>query len=374
MGKSLEEEDYASILIVSLPPSYNGLIEMLTQNADTNKTNITSDMVYKRVCDAYNKCLLRQDENGNGQDELFAVSTCKPKDKKNIECFNCHKKGHIKADCWAKGSSKEGQGPRPRQGSMQENMAAALDNIKNESWATIKVIDKENDTAMAVVVTSAACPDKWIYTVLYDSGMSRHMTPHQDHFVTYHQIDLHPIMAADKGVFYAIGKGDVRIQVPNRQKTMEVVLWDTLHTPHMGLMVVSVGHIANAGYTVSSEGNTCKIKNKSRNIIGNISTGPNGLYKVEHTYMAAEECEQVDMLTLHRQLSHILPNTIQTLIRNNIITRLQLDNTRPSFVCPSCEYAKMTCKVIKKECTVDIVDALGPKSTPTYEVPHLFKQ
>ena len=31
---------------------------------------------------------------------------------KDIECYNCHKKGHKKADCWAKGGGKEGQGPR----------------------------------------------------------------------------------------------------------------------------------------------------------------------------------------------------------------------------------------------------------------------
>ena len=33
---------------------------------------------------------------------------------KDIECYNCHKKGHKKADCWAKGGGKEGQGPRTK--------------------------------------------------------------------------------------------------------------------------------------------------------------------------------------------------------------------------------------------------------------------
>jgi hypothetical protein len=30
--------------------------------------------------------------------------------KSDLECYDCHKKGHIKADCWAKGGGKEGQG------------------------------------------------------------------------------------------------------------------------------------------------------------------------------------------------------------------------------------------------------------------------
>ena len=28
------------------------------------------------------------------------------------ECYNCHKKGHIVKDCWAKGGGSEGKGPR----------------------------------------------------------------------------------------------------------------------------------------------------------------------------------------------------------------------------------------------------------------------
>jgi hypothetical protein len=34
---------------------------------------------------------------------------------KDVECFNCHKKGHKKADCWGKGGGKEGQGPRTKE-------------------------------------------------------------------------------------------------------------------------------------------------------------------------------------------------------------------------------------------------------------------
>jgi hypothetical protein len=165
---------------------------------------------------------------------------------------------------------------------MQENMAVASDKIEDESWTAIKVIDVEDDIATtAAVVTSAACPNKRVYTVLYDSGASRHMTLHQEHFVTSQQIDPHPIMAADKGVFYTIGQGDIYIQVLNEDKAMEVILQDTLHTLEMGLMVISVRCIANAGHTVAFEGNICKIKNKSGDIIGSIPAGPNGLYKVK---------------------------------------------------------------------------------------------
>ena len=34
---------------------------------------------------------------------------------KDIKCFNCHKKGHKKIDCWAKGRGKEGEGPKTKE-------------------------------------------------------------------------------------------------------------------------------------------------------------------------------------------------------------------------------------------------------------------
>ncbi|KAJ7616915.1 hypothetical protein DFH06DRAFT_1145244 [Mycena polygramma] len=30
---------------------------------------------------------------------------------KRVECYNCHKKGHVAANCWSKGGGKEGKGP-----------------------------------------------------------------------------------------------------------------------------------------------------------------------------------------------------------------------------------------------------------------------
>ena len=33
---------------------------------------------------------------------------------REIECLNCHKKGHKKAECWAKWGGKEGQGLRTK--------------------------------------------------------------------------------------------------------------------------------------------------------------------------------------------------------------------------------------------------------------------
>ena len=95
---------------------------------------------------------------------------------------------------------------------------------------------------------------------LYDSGASRHMSPYREHFVTYCKIPACPITAANNHVFYAVGVGDLQIQVPNGASSSKVLLRDALHAPEMGLTVVSIGRIVKAGYAVQFEDGSCKIK------------------------------------------------------------------------------------------------------------------
>jgi hypothetical protein len=96
-------------------------------------------------------------------------------------------------------------------------------------------------------------------TELYDSGASRHMSPFQDHFVSYHAISPRMIVAADKQTFYAVGTGDLKIEVPNGKSLTPIMLRDILHAPDMGITIVSISRIAKAGYAVTFKDNACQI-------------------------------------------------------------------------------------------------------------------
>ena len=45
------------------------------------------------------------------------------KSKKDVECFNCHKKGDFKQDCWAPGGGAEGKGLKIWKGKQKETAA-----------------------------------------------------------------------------------------------------------------------------------------------------------------------------------------------------------------------------------------------------------
>ena len=59
---------------------------------------------------------------------------------------------------------------------------------------------------------------------LYNSGTSRHMSPHCQRFTTYRPISPRPILAASKGVFYAIGASDLQVEVPKWAKSTPIML------------------------------------------------------------------------------------------------------------------------------------------------------
>jgi hypothetical protein len=53
--------------------------------------------------------------------------------KKDVECYNCHKKGHFKLDCWALGGGAEGKGPKKWKGKQKE--MAAKTEVKDDEDA-----------------------------------------------------------------------------------------------------------------------------------------------------------------------------------------------------------------------------------------------
>jgi hypothetical protein len=76
-------------------------------------------------------------------------------------------------------------------------------------------------------------------------------------------------------------KGDLHIKIPNGSSTTTILLKDVLYCPDMGLMLVLIGKIINAGYKVIFQGNTCMIYNSKDKTIGRINA-KNGLYHIDH--------------------------------------------------------------------------------------------
>jgi hypothetical protein len=183
LGQTITDQDYLDTMIVTIPCSYRSSISMLSSASFLTKTKITADSFKAFLLDEYEHHLLMEKENTKAgksgkdvkdpNDEAFTTDSNKKKDKDKckVECHNCHKKGHMKADCWAKGSGKEGQGPRQWGGaSNSAALASAKDkdaievwviinrSDSEESWVAIKEVSDPKDFQLTVAAAGRSVP------------------------------------------------------------------------------------------------------------------------------------------------------------------------------------------------------------------------
>jgi hypothetical protein len=362
MGKEIDDIDYMDILLASLPPSYETTCMAINVSTCMSKQKLTPDIILQFITDEYEHHVTKDPDAS--MDEAF-TSDAKRK-KKSIICYNCNKCGHVKANCWAKGGSKEGQGLHHKAKSTEHAaMAAAaahdieawlateewtdLSNLASSEW-TDELEDDQSDESsqVAVIAASDTCREP-TESELYDSGASRHMSPFQDCFSNYCDIEPCMICAADKHVFYAIRTGSLQINIPNGKSFTPVILKDTLHAPDIGLMIILIGCIVKARCTVSFGTDKCTIKNNAGHTIGIMPTNTKGLYRVDHGEAVGTAIEAVPLYTLHHHLGHISPNSIHSLIHSRAVTGVTLSDDSAPSICNSCKYVKNMCKVIVKE-------------------------
>ena len=112
-------EGFSTMLLGSLPQSYDSYLSAVTTALSVLETKLTPDALMLSIIDKFDchtikSCQLKD----KGKDVIFHAESGSRKPwkggqglKKSVECFNCHRKGHVKVDCWAKGGGKKGQGP-----------------------------------------------------------------------------------------------------------------------------------------------------------------------------------------------------------------------------------------------------------------------
>ena len=190
MGKLISDEDYTDILLTSLPASYDSSCSSISNSARLGSKSLTADVFESLILDEFTRHKLKKPQASSTKDEAFAAEA--PKSKK--QCSNCNKRGHLKANCWAKGGGKEGQGlRRGKDKDKSKDSAAAAEEKELNAWAAIEEVDTDNKNKAETVAAaggSLARPEqvRGTATELYDSGASRHMSPFHARFLNYKSI------------------------------------------------------------------------------------------------------------------------------------------------------------------------------------------
>jgi hypothetical protein len=114
MGVSISDDDFATTIISSLPPSYCILLSSVTHAAALLKAKIDPNDLMWIILEEAEQCLITEHASGQSGSALYSKGSKQEQKKRgnsasNIKCNNCGCTGHTKDDCFHKGGGKEGQ-------------------------------------------------------------------------------------------------------------------------------------------------------------------------------------------------------------------------------------------------------------------------
>ena len=165
-------------------------------------------------------------------------------------------------------------------------------------------------TFTCAMLANAGSTAEGVETELYDSRAWHHMTTYRDCLENFVLIVPKAIAAADKHYFQATGKGNLQIKIPNGKTTSSILLTDVLYCPEMGITLVSISKLVDAGFHLHFA-LRCRIFDEKKKVIGDIPRR-NGLYRVDHSMetggeIAGMAAKVVTIEELHWRMGHILP-------------------------------------------------------------------
>ncbi|OBZ69092.1 hypothetical protein A0H81_10760 [Grifola frondosa] len=136
MGHPPSDDDFYTIILGLMPVSYDPYISAMNATSSVLGMTLTADDLMLTLTDKYERCTLKSKGAKESSDTTFSAGdkSSKGKSKRNVECFNCKKKGHYKSDCWVPGGGKEGQGPKGK-AKAKEAAATAKTDEKSEDAA-----------------------------------------------------------------------------------------------------------------------------------------------------------------------------------------------------------------------------------------------
>ena len=135
-------------------------------------------------------------------------------------------------------------------------------NAKQMMWANVanEILNKVEDNPGAFNVIASLnisadtrTQDPTKHIEVYDSGATCHMSPYIDEFLDFTFIEPKPISAADNRTFKAVGKGTMKIIIPNGDNSTIIHLKDVLYAPSIAFTLISLSQADSAGYTACQE-------------------------------------------------------------------------------------------------------------------------
>ena len=344
MGSMVADEDFAMILISSLPESWD-LYTSAYLGTKVDGTAITShELVAILLKEDHRRCEQSEDPRDVAMHGK-APMRGKQGQITDKECYICHKKGHLAKDCWSKGGGKEGQGPKRRQGKGgggNRNQTNQASDTVNDALADVAYMTKSHTFSR--------------YDWILDSRTTSHICNLCDAFTNYMALDDAPIQGLGSTPAQAKGCGIVIVNFSVKGNNIRHQLREVLHVPEAPNSLLSISHLDNGGGHVTFQDGGCELYNKTNQLIGK-GTKVGRLYRLEaraqlqtneHENLAAPKKLSWDQW--HHRYGHLGMSGLETLLKQGLVKGIEIDESSiPSRTCEACIQAKQATHPFPKE-------------------------
>ena len=256
--------------------------------------------------------------------------------KRLVECHYCHKKGHIKKDCYAlKNKEKEkskthGDGHVKQLAGSSSSLKIEEINVACDDGVDILVMDDDATYVEANIAHAFA------HTWLLDSGASFHVTPHREWFTRYEAKSLGTVRLGDSHQCDVIGIGDVMVQFSDGS---QFTIQNVRHVLELTRSLMSVGQLDNIGFKVIFASQSFRITKGNMVIAKGNKVGslyPLVVHQKEHLLTVTK---QPMTCIWHGRLGHMSRTGMETLSHFGYLPMLSFSNFS---VCEHCQYGKQT--------------------------------
>lgn len=317
MGKVQEEGAVVARLCAGLPSQYSTVVKawnMIPAMFKTKSLLIKNLKIEEKELKASG--LIKGSSSNEGAAMKAEVSRTKSdqdksnyfkKNKKNVECFYCHKKGHLKKECRKMKSDEASKG-----------------NVK----------------AFAVVAKSKGVnSQKW----LYDSGASFHMSGNIDWFENYESHnDKIPIQVGNNEYLYSLGTGTIRAISKVGSKTIPIVIESAHYVPGITENLFSQGAADEKGIkSVAENGKLMLMSGDDIIIVGDKGQGNLYTLSLEIPMSAKVARAERTLDEWHRVLGHPDINELKHLANQDFAKDLKIvEKSSNNDKCPDCQLGK----------------------------------
>lgn len=283
--KPVTEEDVITIIINSLPPSFENLSTNLEGIEDLTLRGLKSRLLQEEVKRAESSPEESQALNSDGRP---------PRNGKKW-CTHCRKPGHTIDNCFRKNQKENNNNKRYNSRNGNRNARNGRDNQRGAN----------NAHAFMISLHSTSI-DTWYV----DSGASRHMCCRKEWFTELTESNPVDIYFGDDSSVQAAGTGTVTLtmRLPGK-KSIQATLHDVLYVPSFKKNLLASGFATRHGVETTQTGDMLYLRDqRSKKLLG-VADYFNGLYTLRCNPIRKKESllssTTAPLSTWHQRLGHV---------------------------------------------------------------------